>query len=104
MNYGVRYSAHGSQFRFDSFPDGNLYRYTLEEANTLGLDWESRADTVGGKAEIVREDGIVLQVVDTYNNKLNSQPCVWCLNVIPCKCPMQKYRDIEAKRTHKGWY
>lgn len=88
MNYGVRYSAHGSSFRFDNFPDGNFYRYTLQEANELGLDWELRADTVGGKAEIVREDGVVLDIVDTYNDKLKARPCAWCNEIVPCKCQM----------------
>lgn len=104
MKYGVRFSAHGSGFRFDNFSDQNCYRYTLEEANEIGLNWELLADTVGGRAEIVREDGVVLNIVDTYNAKAKSRLCVWCLNEIPCKCPMQKGRDREAKKTCNGWY
>lgn len=47
--YGVRFSGHGSRF----LPEHPLYNLTLEEAKAQALEWELRADTIGGRSEIV---------------------------------------------------
>lgn len=61
--YGVRFSGHGSSFVPDKYEDGVFFRYdSWLEANQVGLEWELRADTIGGRAEIVREDGVTFNV------------------------------------------
>lgn len=47
--FGVRFSGHGSAF----IPEQPLYNLTLNEAKQQALDWELKADTIGGRAEIV---------------------------------------------------
>lgn len=49
--YGVRFSAHGLGF----VPEVPEYNLTFEEAEKIQKDWESYADTVGGRAEIVQQ-------------------------------------------------
>lgn len=49
--YGVRFSGHGSKFA----PEIIEYNLTLEEAELIKLEWETRADTIGGAVEIERE-------------------------------------------------
>lgn len=67
MKFGVRFSGHGSKFIFDKFRDGCIFKYTREEANEIGLKWELNACTIGGRAEIVREDGQIFEIIDTYD-------------------------------------
>jgi hypothetical protein len=47
--FAVRYSGHGSDF----LPKNPLFNLTFEEAKKNALEWELRADTIGGRAEIV---------------------------------------------------
>lgn len=51
--FGVRFSGHGSSFIPEN-PECNL---SFEEANKQALEWELLADTIGGRSEIVDENG-----------------------------------------------
>ena len=47
--FGVRFSGHGSKMQ----PESPVYDKTFYEALREANDWELRADTIGGRAEIV---------------------------------------------------
>lgn len=52
--YVTAYSGHGSSLRFEaeSFPDPSSWT-TQDEAQQAATDWESEADTIGGRGEAV---------------------------------------------------
>ena len=47
--FGVRFSGHGLKM----MPENPTYDKTFQEALKEANDWELRADTIGGRAEIV---------------------------------------------------
>lgn len=53
QNFGVRFSGHGSSF----VPKHPTCNKTFEEAKKEAIEWEMRADTIGGKSEIVEDLG-----------------------------------------------
>jgi len=52
-NFGVRFSGHGSSF----IPEHPVCDKTYEEAAKEAIEWELRADTIGGRSEIVEDLG-----------------------------------------------
>lgn len=52
--YGVQFSGHGSKY----LPENPSFNKTLEEAQKEALEWELRADTIGGCAQVVTKEGI----------------------------------------------
>lgn len=56
--FAVQFSGHGSEFMpaLEDFEDGD-FNLSLEEANQIALDWELRADTIGGAAQVVTKNG-----------------------------------------------
>lgn len=52
--YGVQFSGHGSLY----LPENPVFDKTLEEAQKEALEWELRADTIGGCAQVVTKEGI----------------------------------------------
>jgi len=58
--YGVQFSGHGSSF----LPESPVCDKTWDEAQTEAFDWEMRADTIGGGAQVVTKEGICWDVED----------------------------------------
>lgn len=56
--FAVQFSGHGSKFIpfLEEFKDED-FNLSLEEANQIALDWELRADTIGGAAQVVTRNG-----------------------------------------------
>jgi hypothetical protein len=52
-NFGVRFSGHGSSF----IPQHPICNKTFEDAKQEAVEWELRADTIGGRSEIVEDLG-----------------------------------------------
>lgn len=50
-DYAVRYSGHGSPFR----PKRPVFNLSLSEATKQAEQWEILADTIGGRAEVVKD-------------------------------------------------
>lgn len=54
--YNVQFSGHGSEF-MPALEDLEEFNLTLEEAQQIALEWELRADTIGGAAQVVTKNG-----------------------------------------------
>lgn len=52
--YGVQFSGHGSEY----LPENPKFDKTLEQAQKEALEWELRADTIGGCSQVVTKEGI----------------------------------------------
>lgn len=52
--YGVQFSGHGSSY----LPEKPVCNKTWNEAQAEAFDWEMRADTIGGRSQVVTENGI----------------------------------------------
>lgn len=53
--FAVQFSGHGSDF-MPSLEDCE-FNLSLKEANQIALDWELRADTIGGASQVVTKNG-----------------------------------------------
>ncbi len=53
--FAVQFSGHGSEF-MPALKDCE-FDLSLEDANQIALDWELRADTIGGASQVVTKNG-----------------------------------------------
>ena len=54
--FAVQFSGHGSEF-MPSLEDCE-FNLSLKDANQIALEWEIRADTIGGATQVVTKNGI----------------------------------------------
>ena len=50
-NFGVRFSGHGSSF----IPQHPICNKTFEDAKQEAIEWELKADTIGGRSDALRK-------------------------------------------------
>ena len=57
--YGLRFSGHGSSF----IPENPICNLSFDEAMRQAIEWELKADTIGGRAEMIDSDGNQIEIV-----------------------------------------
>ena len=72
--FAVQFSGHGSEF-MPALEDCE-FNLSLEDANQIALEWELRADTIGGAAQVVTKNGTCWAAEKTRETliKMKEQP------------------------------